>query len=493
MNKGVSGPTQAKIIRSSGTGLSDEAVSFLTANASPFTNPRDLPAEAKVPDPRRTETSNTAFIWAKFDIPGIKNSTTGVDTYEQMIMTSADPFAPCPLAWGKSYVEDDVLGTSNFCPGYKTPNTIACDYEDVGISAMVNQLFATQGRAKAYRIVGHGLKVWCSRNTNIQRGTIETGQFTIANSRNSTKKQPFLERARKDQLWSSALGTEGNRGVQATMLQSGGLVQMRKSIENAKEQEFGFYNADEGAICRWTDSNAFEYQPVINKMCVYPLDTTYRQSFQPLQDLVYNIGTAAVTTGAGRAYPTVTDADPVTGAAPTAASIASRGINELCTINVKGGDNVAWTWPLYSGTTGNTFHFRKFPESVGTYNNLNTDCDNYLLDPKKQFDKGLYADIRGFGGNQVISVQVCWHIEYLPVNGEPWFGTDSPVDPNFDMLAALARDRHAFPIHQAGGVFFSNFQAALRDAVVGMPFVIAQTHDNEDSDLAGALRRRRLR
>jgi hypothetical protein len=481
MEYGPSGPTQIKDINPAGTGLTDVAAAFIAANASPFTNPRDMPTLAKVPDPRNTQNTKTMYIWAHFDIPTISMSGAG----QQIVMTAADPLAPIPITWANTGVNGTSASRMN-------PNKHARRYEEANMHQMVYQQRELGRRAKSYRVVGHGLKVWCSKNTSISRGNIEAGQFTCAESKNIVVDNLGLTQAvavepsgtvvgstlTGTEMWNNAPGLSQDLGWQATALQTANITNLRHSILNAKDQDIGFLAADEGATVRWTDSNNFEFQPSVDRGCIYPNAYTYPQlGLYPWSTVNYALPTDMGTALQSKFAPSFAvglELAPPEGGGAT-------GINSFNDVNALGtiircspdstGVNSAYYTPWITRVVAadripqiNYYAFGDNNDPTKEFKETDPFFYNYVTDPNKQFNKGLFVDVQGVDTTQTLTVQVCWHVEYIPTSQEPWDSQPSPVDTSYEILSTLLRDRRAFPIVVKGHSFFSSLRKAFAKA-----------------------------
>jgi hypothetical protein len=83
------------------------------------------------------------------------------------------------------------------------------------------------------------------------------------------------------------------------------------------------------------------------------------------------------------------------------------------------------------------------------------------------FSNALYADIQGVDANSTITVQVVWHVEYIPTFQALDTGLPSPVDTSFDTLATMAGDDSTFPVVVKGHSFFKSLLRGLRQAATG--------------------------
>lgn len=469
MEHGLSGPTAVKDINPAGTGLSDVAAAFLAANCSPFTNPRDMPVLPKVPDPRNTQPTKTMFIWGHCDIPVV----TGPDNAgHQCVISSADPLSPIPVTWGSAYGIDQTVSRQN-------PNDYARRMETYQMVDIHMQMRELGKRSKAYRVVGHGLKVWVSRNTTVSRGNIEAGQFNVADTRNFTNTSP----AQWDgcQRWTNAPGTGPELGVVGTVMQCTDIGKFRSMLSSSKEQEVGFLAADEGATVRWTDSNDFQFQPSIDRGCVFPSSYQYNyKGFNHLEsvntlangtpvaasssiqfqftysNLIQAIPDLYSTFGDFQQLGTLNFWNQTGSATQPGRTVSQQYYSEPQTFAATSGGDVVGTHGFYG--------IGERPNGPMVFNTSDNGFAEYVRNPDSQFNKGLYVDVSGVDPGQFLTVQVCWHVEYIPKGNEPWDFESSPVDTEFDTLVTLARDRLAFPIVVKGHSFFSSLKKALGKA-----------------------------
>lgn len=466
-------PGALKDIDPVGTGLSDVAASFVAAHCSPFTNPRNMPTAPKVPDPRNTQMTDTMMIWGRFEIPVVNTGSAG----EQTIMSSADPLAPVPVVFAMTNSDS---GTA--C--YNSPMGTCRIYEDYGLQQMVYQMRALGQRAKRYRVVGHGLKVWVSKNTNISRGHIEGGQFSVSQTRNANRLATE----------STAAATAGSRptgsyyqhnlpcatdrtlGWQVTASTSLNLQRLRQSIESAKDQELGFLAADDGCTVRWTDSNNFQFQDCRDRGYAHlaqigwpvPSPSTYLNwapyltnitsvDGYPLPDAQYN---AATYTSIG-SLPLFNCTYAEGTLTTSALTLLPNSQNKLGTfISRNNTINPSTVYPGFN-TKPNTVAAGDLNQVFYTVEGQTQDAMLRAYTAENQFDTGLYVDVVGVDTTQILTVQVVWHIEYEPKGNEGWASTPSPVDTRFDELSAMVRNSAAFPIVVKGHSFFSSLRRAI--------------------------------
>jgi hypothetical protein len=88
------------------------------------------------------------------------------------------------------------------------------------------------------------------------------------------------------------------------------------------------------------------------------------------------------------------------------------------------------------------------------------------------FSNALYADVSGVAVGSKLTVQVVWHVEYIPTYQALDTGMPSPVDTNFDSLAVMAGDDVSFPIVVKGHSFFKSLLRGLRQAAMGASRVL---------------------
>lgn len=260
-----SGPTAKAYISTAGTGLSPAAASFVTANCSPFVHPRDMPVPPKVPDPATHTATETCYIWVNFDIPVVQDGTSG--TGYQFISSCADPLSPQPINWATTY------GTTGTNDPYLNPMRYAGQIVNAGIADLFAKTTQLRNASSRHRVVGHGIKAWVSKNTNISRGTIEAGQFQFGQTRGSgfqapvanattTRVTPFTNAPTSSNYW-------------GTVLQDTSYLGHKMSVRPARDGTIGFLPADEGATVRWTDSTGYKFNDSINRNVVVPLARSF--------------------------------------------------------------------------------------------------------------------------------------------------------------------------------------------------------------------------
>lgn len=474
---GLSGPTATKDIDPTGTGLSPQAAAFIAANCSPFTNPRDMPAEPRVPDPHETGNTETMFIWQAIEIPVVSMSNSQGD---QFIFTNADPLAPMPFGYA-------LTETQGGDSARMTPNEWAAEFERRGAADMIYKFRSLAAQSKKYRVVGHGLKAWVGKSTTISRGHIKAGQYDASTTVNFNAEYTGSSTRVNYKQWT--LGNEELQpylGLQGCSLTTNSILPLRASIDGATEQELGFLAADEGATVRWTDSNGFKFQNTkdrgyisINKVG-WP--KTNMIGNMPCEGLESDLTSTwkklvAPSAGAKRFDPIFNGTTLINSVTPTDPFYAFMSAYKLGT-NCSSSNRQTYTaLPSNPGATAaiaqNFYNnsLEQIYEGVGVQGLF----AQYANDEDKQFGKGLYIDIRGVDTTATITVQVCWHIEYIPKSFEPWSGTPSPVDVRFDELAAMAKNKAAFPIVVKGHSFFSSLKSAFVKATsaFGKVFAVA--------------------
>lgn len=473
---GLSGPTATKDIDPTGTGLSPQAAAFIAANCSPFTNPRDMPVEPRVPDPHETGNTETMFIWQAMEIPVVTMSNNQGD---QFIFSNADPLAPMPL--GYALAENQGVEAARM-----TPNEWAAEFERRGAQDMIYKFRSLAAQSKKYRVVGHGLKAWVGKSTTVSRGHIKAGQYDASTTTNYNAE--YLGSAGRANYKQWTLGNEEVQpylGLQGCSLFTSAITPLRASIDGATEQELGFLAADEGATVRWTDSNGFKFQPTKDRGYI-----AINKVGWPKTNMVGNLPCEGLETDVTSSWKKIV--------APVAGSKRFDPVFNGLTIvqNVTPADSFYAFMSAYKlGTnvsSSNRTNYLSVPSTTASLsiaqNFYNNSLENiyegqniqglfaqYCADEDKQFGKGLYIDVRGVDPTATITVQVCWHIEYIPKSFEPWSGTPSPVDVRFDELAAMAKNKAAFPIVVKGHSFFSSLKSAFIKATsaFGKVFAVA--------------------
>jgi hypothetical protein len=362
---------------------------------------------------------------------------------------------------------------------------------------MVYQMRELGRRSKQYRVVGHGLKVWVSKNTQVSRGSIEAGQFNYADSRNFTNSDPTnwtsstaLPSGTNTTLnWTNAPGLSNDVGWQGMSLQCRDIARYRSMLSAAKDQEVGFLAADEGCTIRWTDTNEFAFQTTTDRGCVFPYSYSYgNRGYMKYETAnANNLGDVASANTSVQFYPAYND-DRGTAGALLGQLVTVDTYKQLGSLNYFFQDTVApfqsqgyyQKMSVQNGSTSrlpmHAFYGQGDRETTQMVFNL-TDATfaSYCQDPHKAFDKGLFADITGLDPSQVLTVQVCWHIEYVPKGVEPWDSQPSPVDTSFDMISAMCRDRKAFPIVTKGHSFFSSLRKALSKAFSAIGSIVSSS------------------
>lgn len=456
---GPSGPTQIKDI-SPPSGMSNEMAAFVAANASPFTNPRDMPAPAKVPDPRNTQDTDTTFIWARFEIPAHSDGALS----SLVVTSSPDPLSPVPI-WVSSTTATDVNAFVN-------PNSWAALYDSLNLRDFVAQCDSLAVRSKAYRVVGHGLKAWVSRAATVGTGNISAGQFDYASITGQAPTSMRQGTNTKANYWANPPGNAS--GYWGTAIQSRSSTHMRTMISQGKNEEIGFLAADEGATVRWTDKSDFPFKATKNLSCVRPLRHSVRTSGADRLQLL-NLGpdgtvSSATSTDNCYAMPVYT-ADQVS----LQPYVFNSTYTNFYTVCNPGSYNAAQEGLSFTVNAGSFFHTPATTKALsGSYTDTDPVFADYCSNAQKQFDTGLYIDVQQVQANQTVIVQVVWQIEYVPIGTESWSSSlPSPVDMDFDKYAVALRSRSAFPIVVKGHSFFSSLKKAIATVGRGIGKVFA--------------------
>lgn len=464
---GPSGPTQVKDI-SPPSNMSPQAAAFIAANASPFTNPRDLPASAKVPDPRNTMDTDTMFIWGHVEVPAHVLST---GAYGLTILSNPDPLAPLPL-W-VSQTSDTTWGTTK--PSAMSPNTWAAFYDKYGLHDVIAQCDMLSRRAKSYRVVGHGLKAWCSRSATMGTGNITGYQVDLANAGSFCDGNAVTNANNAAAVWSNV--PTADAGFQASLLTTSCSTFVTPVLNAAKNDEIGFLQADEGVTVRWTDRSDFAFKPVASKLAVHAFRRNVATAacddvFQAVNEDANGFLPGVKSDGTG----TLTPASCIFAMPPFTTIPATSGNNINCSSTscrlgsyMSTGSAVSAPQHRVCAISADLANYYIPPTSQtgGSYgsNTLGTTYMSYANDPSAQFDTALAVEVAGLATGATVIIQAVWHIEYVPQGLEPWSSAlPSPVDLQYDVYAALLRDRRAFPIIVKGHSFFSNLRKALAKA-----------------------------
>lgn len=476
MEYGLSGPTEVKDI-SVPAGLTPESAAFLAAYTSPFSNPRDMPCPPKVPDPRFTRPTMTKHLWAHFEVPiDIGAPAMGVTTSNFVVSTSADPFAPLPIHFTSTDATGEIPANT------MTPMSWGIQYAEAGLEKLVYQIEELAQEASEYRIVGHGLKVWCNTMDVNEQGSLEAGQFNYADTEFFNPYNTRTTSMNPSFRWGNNPGVNGNAKWHGTALTSSSATCMRKCIDNAKTEEIGFLTAREGATVRWTDKNNFAMQKVKQRSALYPGADKYPQQGNQMYTNPFITGNGEfVSQGSYAAHPELWGAkfmppgnfmqDYHQAFNYDLACIQKVGYNGAITpgmpsswdqrdvqnfIDITGAHQTSYNVYYY-----NKSQLKIDPNPPIGFDGGDLDMATYYQDEDKNFNTGLYVQGSKLEASSTITVQVVWHVEYVPKGTESFECNDSPVDRAFDEIAAIAKNRLAFPIVVKGHSFWSNLKKAL--------------------------------
>lgn len=275
--------------------MSKEMAAFVAANGSPFTNIRDFPVAPKVPDLRYNMPTKTTCIYGTASLSPHAELN---GSYGTCIVTSADPLAPVPVAWSRT--STGAVDSLSLAPTLiNTPNILARQYETSGFHPIIQQMRELGKNARAYRIVGHGLKVWVGKSNDTTNGQIEGGQFAVADSRNTTSYDvssiTATNHASEVMLWRNAPGQDRGLGMQATLMQSSSASDIRASLLQSKTSDNALLDATEGVTVRWTDNSEFEFQTCTDRGTIFPNKFAYGENgYMPGQPMVNSNGYANV-------------------------------------------------------------------------------------------------------------------------------------------------------------------------------------------------------
>jgi hypothetical protein len=377
-----------------------------------------------------------------------------------------------PVVWGADGVGSTVT---------RDPEYWAQTYEGAGLSDMFSKIKALAENSSQHRIVGCGLKVWVSRDaTTVSLGNIEGGHFKVSRSRFRGPSSMVSRR--------SVAFDYKNTGLYGTALNYPTVANMRSSIESAKNQRLGFLPAEEGCTVRWTDSNDFQYIDTNYRSLVAPSKTFYVNGYVPfIATHNYPPNVADGFPDVGYAGRVLHDVDLVT---PEEALATYNTFYYVPTSFT--GANANGDPTLFSVGTGRLGTFRRCPDAntaggsfgangVGTVKGeFFASADASLFPEVKawennidwisdegNFGNSLYADVSGVSVGSKLTVQIVWHVEYIPSYQALDTGIPSPVDTNFDSLAVMAGDDVSFPIVVKGHSFFKSLLRGLRQAASG--------------------------
>lgn len=506
-----SGPSaSSNAANPAGTGFSEATASFIAANGSPFISPMDMiPSGVKVPDPRVTDRTCSATITARFSCPVVADGVNG----KLMVAVNADPMSQLPIWVSRTLNEQHPGKKTNVGAGsgvtadafYYNEPTIStgsagsdrCDprswgqtYDVLNIADIFAQTKHLGELSQRHRVVGCGLRANIGVDTAIARGTIEGGQFTWVDTRDTTTSSVEWDTALQTNRlgywspdvegglasWTNACRTsdKSQKGMRA-LIHSNAYNVAKTAIRSARSQNIGVLDGDQGCSVRWTDTNNFKFQRTINRNLLLPNKDFYANGFDVSQINAFEhedtYKTYILDCNTTRAVQAGTGTYP-------GKIVATLPFSPLC---VATRPHINYDATKWSTATSTYLYFAADSDmllentsgtvleqltAAGATNNVGdgTFADLGVTTFEEQFDKGLYIDITGVNTGQWVNVDVVWHIEYVPRSYALTTGLQSPVDLNFDMVAAMLTDAAKFPIVVKGHSFFSSLWAGVKRA-----------------------------
>lgn len=507
-----------------GTTLSPASASFMAANGSPFTSVDNMIQQGvRVVDPETTERTCTTTLTARLNIPVVQaNSNEG----KLLVIMSADPLSQMPLWVSRTFNEttsnpntvsaDSVIfnedtGSGTGKSSLTDPVSWGQTYDFIGLDDFFAQTTDLGNMSLKHRVVGCALRANVGVDTSIARGSIEAGQFNWSDTRYKANEAGFVAfslPSKSKSGWWQALYQPNNLTTSPEALpaltalsQQKGLGNLMTSnaystgervIRSARTQDYGTLDADKGASVRWTDSNDFKFQKTYNRNIVMP-----DREFYPNGD------TSWATADQALGYPAENN------------EAALDSLREYYILNCNayranvdtpfaGRHDNAFRSGITRSKLATKRYVYKSPSTDGTARqqgclylaadkNVNIELTNGSLTfagsrPAETgtdlvqtvgevdrealgvvnfepfFDKGLYINIEGVSTAQYVTVEMVYHIEYMPKSWALTRGIYPPVDLQFDMLCSMLGDPKQFPIVVQGHSFFSSLWRGLKRA-----------------------------
>jgi len=470
-----------------GTNLSAATSSFMAANGSPFTAIDDMvPAGVRVPDPQTTERTCTTTITARLNIPVVANAAN--DQGRLLLIMNADPLSQTPFWVSRVNAEDvatktdtpvDAFYYNEAESGFAVHSFDHCDptswgqiWDKIGMADFFAQTYTLGQLSQKHRVVGAAMRVNVGVDTTIARGSIESGQFDWDDTRYGIRPQSitWATQANRTGFW-NATGT-GNTGVaedQANAKKQKGIGSLLQScsyevgsrvIRGARTQDYGTLDADKGASVRWTDANNFNFKNTINRNVVLPSASFYTNGVTSFGDktAIVEKGAYDITTrGCHHSRGNIANITQETNPCRLAVKYAYLGDPTTSQFQAYFAADADLELELTSGSVPDT----TTPAVIfgnGTFDDLGVDGED-------NFNRGLYCNVTGVATNQWVSVDLVYHIEYIPKAWALTRGIYPPIDMQFDMIASMLGDPKQFPIVVQGNSFFSSLWRGIKKAV----------------------------
>jgi len=507
-----------------GTNLSAASASFMAANGSPFTSVDSMIQQGvRVVDPETTERTCTTTITARLNIPVVPASTT---EGKLLLIMSADPLAQLPLWVSRTYNEtttnpstsvsadaviwNESIGSGTGTSSLTDPQSWGQTYDLIGLDDFFAQTTDLGNMSLKHRVVGCAMRANVGVDTSIARGSIEAGQFNWTDTRYKANEAGYvatgLASKSKSGWWqalyqpnSLTMSPEALPALQALSQQKGlgNLITSnayqtgQRVIRSARTQDYGTLDADKGASVRWTDSNDFKFQKTYNRNVVVPDREYYPNGVTTFSDYSNGVpleNNESSTTALTDYY---------------ALNCNSYRTNQGDTIFAGRHDNQFRTGISRSKLATKKYTYKSLATNSDTRhqgslylaadNSTNVELLNGQLvfagsrpteagvdvqqtvgeadraalgvvDFESFFDKGLYINIEGVSTAQYVTVEMVYHIEYMPKSWALTRGVYPPIDLQFDMLASMLGDPKQFPIVVQGHSFFSSLWRGIKRA-----------------------------
>lgn len=294
----------------------------------------------------------------------------------------------------------------------------------------------------------------------------------------------------------------GNTGVYGTCYIDRSSAAVRASLAGAKTTKSQMYPASEGITVRWVDTQEYAFKRNVPRCLVGPSGLTYTNGI-PAADMIkgrspnwYDLD--MVTVGSN----TYTLVCPVQGAreyeegvfldsygvAGTTHPFDAAVLRHTVTVATDNTTAVApyTTTMIFAGNL-----VAGHPEfavcsnrcNTGTYDSTGpvpydqafcpvyaqgdtplTTAQMMFNDDAANFGNGLWVDVDGVDIQQDVTLQVIWHVEYVPLRGSIGIPQASPVDPDWPRITMLASNPQVFPFFSKGHSFFKSLWHAFKKA-----------------------------
>jgi hypothetical protein len=380
---------------------------FMQIYGSPFTKPSELAGgRALVPDPACRRDTASAYLYQYFNLYANADGKVTLATYSNPLM----PLPFIPMGNIKAAVPIPTPGAASPMDEWiKTLDELNCEN-------LFCQIDSLRRESMKMRPVGHGAKIWVSQ----QAGGATSGVIEAAQVQNG--QTPDLSTRTSNTGFQHTLGFS-DYALQGASLDQLNEVLNQKQLDNLQQ----IRDAEQGVTIRWTDPDKFDMIDLSSTAQLFIVTDQAADAFYG----IYNGVTIYV-----RKPTTDINGNPYTG--------------KLAWLsNHRSTDATPWVIMTTSGLSYSGAPCGASQASASAYSK-EVVCD---------------AQVTGLAPGQQCTVQMVWHIEYVPNPCSTAAATPSYVDPGFDsIILPLLADRSAFPIVVKGHSFFKSLKQALKKA-----------------------------